>query len=135
MRITQGCFSFLPDLSKEQIRNQIKYALSKGYAISLEYTKKPHPRNCYWEMWGLPLFDLNDPDAIMWEIDQLAKSKPASKGYYLKLLAFDNTRGIESCVMSFILQRPIKEAAYEVSRHHLGAQKLRYTIFGPIRAQ
>ena len=54
MRITQGTFSFLPDLTDEEIRAQIDYALEQGWAIGVEYTDDPHPRNCYWEMWGNP---------------------------------------------------------------------------------
>ena len=59
-RLTQGQFSFLPDLSDEEIIAQIEYGLGKGYAWSVEYTDDPHPRNTYWEMWGMPLFDLAD---------------------------------------------------------------------------
>ena len=45
MRITQGTFSFLPDLTDEQIEAQIRYALRQGWAITVEYTDDPHPRN------------------------------------------------------------------------------------------
>ena len=47
MRITQGCFSFLPDLDDEQIKAQIEYCLRNGWAIGIEYTDDPHPRNTY----------------------------------------------------------------------------------------
>ena len=60
MRLTQGCFSFLPDLTDKQIEKQIAYAISKGYAMNVEWTDDPHPRNSYWELWGLPLFDVKD---------------------------------------------------------------------------
>ena len=60
MRITQGTFSFLPDLTDAEIRAQVDYALAQGWAISVEYTDDPHPRNFYWEMWGNPMFDLRD---------------------------------------------------------------------------
>ena len=60
MRITQGCFSYLPDLTDEQITRQVQYALDKGWAVNLEFTDDPHPRNNLWEMWGLPMFDLRD---------------------------------------------------------------------------
>ena len=43
MRITQGTFSFLPDLTEEEIEAQIAYALSNGWAIMVEYTDDPHP--------------------------------------------------------------------------------------------
>ena len=61
-RVTQGQFSFLPDLTDEQITKQIKYALTNGWAVNVEYTDDPHPRNTYWDMFGMPMFDLKDPD-------------------------------------------------------------------------
>ena len=33
MRITQGCFSFLPDLTDDQISIRIQYCLEKGWAV------------------------------------------------------------------------------------------------------
>ena len=33
MRLTQGTFSFLPDLTDDQIERQIDYCLSKGWAM------------------------------------------------------------------------------------------------------
>ena len=38
MKLTQGCFSFLPDLTDEQITKQIQYAIDKSWAVSIEYT-------------------------------------------------------------------------------------------------
>ena len=60
MRITQGCFSFLPDLTDAQITAQVDYCLRNGWAVGVEYTYDPHPRNTYWEMWGNPMFDLRE---------------------------------------------------------------------------
>ena len=54
MRITQGTFSFLPELTDEQITKQVAYCLDNEWAVNVEYTDDPHPRNTYWEMWGLP---------------------------------------------------------------------------------
>ena len=45
MRITQGCFSFLPDLTDEQISRQVQYCLEKGWAVNIEFTDDPHPRS------------------------------------------------------------------------------------------
>src|SRR2546430_5383495 len=59
-KITQGQFSFLPELTDAEIALQIEYGLSRGYAWSIEYTDDPHPRNTYWEMFGMPMFDLKD---------------------------------------------------------------------------
>ena len=68
MRLTQGAFSFLPDLTDAQIAAQIDYALGRGWAVSLEFTDDPHPRNTYWDMWGMPMFDLVDPAGVMAEL-------------------------------------------------------------------
>jgi hypothetical protein len=42
MRITPGCFSFLPDLTDEQISRQVRAAW-KGWAVNIEFTDDPHP--------------------------------------------------------------------------------------------
>ena len=43
MRITQGTFSFLPDLTDEQIAAQIRYALDHGWAIVGRVHRRPAP--------------------------------------------------------------------------------------------
>jgi hypothetical protein len=75
MRVTQGCFSFLPDLTDAQIRTQVQYCIDKGWAVNIEFTDDPHPRNTYWEMWGLPMFDVKDAAAIMLELDSCRKER------------------------------------------------------------
>ena len=125
MKLTQGAFSFLPDLTDEQITKQIQYALDKSWAISIEYTDDPHPRNNYWEMWGLPLFDIKDPAAVMFELNMCRKAKPSM---YVKLACFDNARGIESCVLSFIVQRPANEPGFRLVRQEVQGRQLVYTI-------
>ncbi len=67
MKLTQGCFSFLPDLTDDQINKQVQYCLTNGWAVNIEFTDDPHPRNTYWEMWGLPMFDLQDAAGVMME--------------------------------------------------------------------
>jgi hypothetical protein len=59
-RITQGQFSFLPDLSDEQI-TAARVRAEEQLAVGIEYTDDPHPRNTYWEMYGNPMFDLQGP--------------------------------------------------------------------------
>jgi ribulose-bisphosphate carboxylase small chain len=113
VRLTQGCFSFLPDLTDEQILKQVEYCISKGWAISIEWTDDPHPRNNYWELWGLPLFDIKDPAAVMFELAECRKLNPAG---YIKLQAFDASRGFESCACAFIVTRPASEPGFYLSR-------------------
>jgi len=65
MTLRYGAFSYLPDLTDEEIAAQVRYALLQGWPVSIEYSDDPHPRNIYWEMWGLPLFDLDEPGFVL----------------------------------------------------------------------
>src|SRR5579871_3794418 len=112
-RLTQGQFSFLPPLTDKQISAQIKYALKNGWAIGVEYTDDPHPRNTYWEMFGNPMFDLKDAAGVMME---LAACREAHGGSYIRINAFDSTRGFESVRLSFIVNRPKVEPTLRMTR-------------------
>ena len=125
MRLTQGAFSFLPDLTDEQIKLQVDYCISQGWSINIEWTDDPHPRNVYWELWGLPLFDIKDPAAVMFE---LAECRKANTTGYIKMNGFDASIGTESCVMSFIVQRPTYEPGFYLSRQESSGRMIRYTI-------
>jgi ribulose-bisphosphate carboxylase small chain len=124
-RLTQGCFSMLPDLTDEQIKKQVEYSIKSGFAVSIEWTDDPHPRNCYWEMWGLPLFDVPDAAAVMYE---LAEARKAHPGIYIKINGFNNARGIESTGISFIVQRPAFEPGFYLVRQEGAGRNILYTI-------
>jgi len=124
-RVTQGQFSFLPDLTDDEITLQIEYGLRKGYAWSVEYTDDPHPRNTYWEMYGNPMFDLKDPAGILMEINECRKTFP---NHYVRVMAFNSERGIESPAMSFIVNRPANEPGFGLTRQEGPGRQVRYTV-------
>jgi len=126
-RLTQGQFSFLPDLTDQEIALQVAYGLRKGYAWSVEYTDDPHPRNTYWEMYGNPMFDLADPAGVLRELTGCRQAFPR---HYIRLVAFDSTRGVESIAMCFIVQRPPKEPGFQLQRQEGQNRTIRYTIGG-----
>jgi ribulose-bisphosphate carboxylase small chain len=95
-RITQGTFSLLPDLTDDQIKASWIFN-QKGYAVGLEWTD-PHPRNCYWELWGLPLFEIPDSATVMYELSECRKAHP---NVYIKLNCFNNARCVESTALSY----------------------------------
>ncbi|MDR5754378.1 MULTISPECIES: ribulose bisphosphate carboxylase small subunit [unclassified Caballeronia] len=121
MHITQGTFSFLPPLTNEEISKQIDYALGQGWACSVEFTDDPHPRNTYWEMWGLPMFDLHDAAGVLQEVNACRTTYPQ---HYIKVNAFDSVRGFETMRLSFIVNRPAVERGFRLERQE-----------GPGRAQ
>ena len=125
MRITQGCFSFLPDLTDTQIAAQINYCLDQNWAVALEFTDDPHPRNTYWEMFGMPMFDLKDAAGVLGELKDCRKAFP---NHYIRLMAFDSTRGVESIAMSFIVNRPKKEPGFGQVRQEVQGRSMRYTV-------
>ena len=125
MRITQGTFSFLPELSDAQITKQLEYCLDKGWAVGIEYTDDPHPRNTFWEMYGNPMFDLRDPAGILMEINACRKTFPDQ---YVRVTAFDSTHGVESVVLSFIVNRPKAEPGFRLVRTEEPGRTLRYSI-------
>ena len=123
-RVTQGQFSFLPDLTDTQITAQIEYALQQGFAVSVEYTDDPHPRNTYWEMYGNPMFDLKDPAGILLEINACRKTFP---NHYIRVMAFDSTRGWETPRMSYLVNRPTVEPGFALERQEVEGRSIRYT--------
>lgn len=125
MRLTQGTFSFLPDLTDAQIRAQVEYCLANGWAIGIEYTDDPHPRNTFWDMFGNPMFDVHDAAAIMMEVKACRDTFPQR---YVRVTAFDSTHGTESVVLSFIVNRPDAEPGFRLVRTEEPGRTLRYSI-------
>jgi ribulose-bisphosphate carboxylase small chain len=125
MRLTQGTFSFLPDLTDAQIGAQIEYCLQQGWAASIEYTDDPHPRNTFWEMFGIPMFDVKDAAGVMKEVNACRRTFP---NHYVKVNAFDATRGVESVRLSFIVNRPAEEPGFGLVRQEGAGRNVRYTV-------
>jgi ribulose-bisphosphate carboxylase small chain len=125
MRVTQGAFSFLPDLSDEDIHTQVQYCIDQGYAVSVEYTDDPHPRNTYWEMWGHPMFDNPDAAGAVYEINECRK---LHGGKYIRVVAFDATPGWESIRLAFIVNRPAEEPGFRLDREEGPGRTVRYSI-------
>ena len=127
MRVTQGTFSFLPDFSDEDIEKQIKYALDNGWAMMVEYTDDPHPRNSFWEMWKQPEFDLDpdDSEVVLKEVNDCREAYPR---HYIKLVAYDSSLGRQSSRFSIIVNRPEEEPGYRVVRQEKHDRTVQYTV-------
>ncbi len=127
MRITQGTFSFLPDLTDEEIEAQIDYALSNDWAIMVEYTDDPHPRNSYWDMWRQPEFDLEpgEADVAMRDVNACREAYP---NHYIKVVAYDNSLGRQTSALSFIVNRPAEEPGFRLERQDKADRQMRYTL-------
>jgi ribulose-bisphosphate carboxylase small chain len=125
MRVTQGTFSYLPDLDDDQVRAQVHYCLDKGWPVAIEHTDDPHPRNVYWEMWGLPLFDLKDAAGVMQEIDACRRTFP---DHYVRVNGYDRRLGRQTIGVSFIVNRPKPEPGFRLQRSEGEDRRIRYAI-------
>lgn len=125
MRITQGTFSYLPDLTNEQIAAQVTYCVENGWAVSIEYTDDPHPRNSYWDMWSLPMFDVTDP---LTAIAAVHECRAAFPDHYVKVNGFDSSKGRQTTMLSFIVNRPKEEPGFILERNEGQDRRVQYTI-------
>lgn len=139
MRITQGTFSCLPPLTDTQIRAQIEYMIQPRtmvdamgivihyqWAVSIEFTDDPHPRNVYWNMWGLPMFDLTSADPVTAEIEACRKAHP---NCYIKVNGYDPSPLRQGQALSFIVHRPAAdEKGYRLLRTEVAGQVIQYEL-------
>jgi ribulose-bisphosphate carboxylase small chain len=125
MRITQGTFSYLPDFTDGEIAAQIGYAMDRGWAVAVEFTDDPHPRNVLWEMWGLPMFGLADPAGAMQEV---LACRAAYPGHYVRVTAYDASLGRQTTALSFIVNRPATEPGFRLDRQEAADRRIRYSL-------
>jgi ribulose-bisphosphate carboxylase small chain len=125
VRITQGTFSCLPDLTDDEIAAEIEYAINQGWAVAVEFTDDPHPRNNLWDMWGLPLFDITDAAAGLREVRACRDACPR---HYVRVSAYDSSYGRQTTALSFIVHRPPAEPGFRLDRQEGSDRRTRYTL-------
>ncbi|MGV9679969.1 ribulose bisphosphate carboxylase small subunit [Nocardia sp. NPDC003482] len=125
MFLRQGTFSHLPAFTDDEIAAQVRYALLNNWPVSIEYTDDPHPRNVYWEMWGLPLFDLDEPDGVLAEIAACRATFPR---HYIRLTAYDARYGRQTTALSFLVARPPTEPGFRLTRTDGDDRRQRYQL-------
>jgi len=94
-------FAYLPGLSAEQLARQIRSILARRLVVGIEFTATPDPYDHYWTMWKLPLFDVDDPAAVLAELDACRRANP---GAYVKINGYDPVR--QGQVVSFVVSQP-----------------------------
>ncbi|HEY4003986.1 MAG TPA: ribulose bisphosphate carboxylase small subunit [Pseudonocardia sp.] len=125
MHITQGTFSYLPELTDEEITKQIEYCLENNWPLSVEFTDDPHPRNLYWDMWGLPMFDLHDAAGVLMEVNACREAYPE---HYIKLNAYDARHTRQTTALSFLVNRPSTEPGFRLDRQEGADRSVRYNL-------
>jgi ribulose-bisphosphate carboxylase small chain len=75
-------------------------------------------------MWGLPMFDAHDAAGVMQEIDECRKACPDR---YIRLNAYDASKGRQTTALSFIITRPATEPGFRLDRQEISDRRMRYT--------
>lgn len=125
IRLRQGTFSHVPDLTDDEIKLQIQYIIDNDWAVSIEFTDDPNPRNAYWDMWGLPMFDTKDASAAMSEVQACRKAYP---NHYIKVNGYNRSYSKQTTALSFLVNRPEEEPGFQLLRQEQNDRHIAYTL-------
>lgn len=95
-------FSYLPEMTASQIDAQVDHILERGLTVAVEHSPRVNPRDHYWTLWKLPLFDIVEPSAVHEAIDQCVRAHPDE---YVRVNGYDSLR--QGQVTSFVVHRPV----------------------------
>ena len=99
--------SYLPQLDEYQLAKQIRYLLSEGFVPAIEYVRQPDPRDHYWNMWQLPLFEARAVKDVQVEIDACRAAHPDC---FIKLIGYDRQRQTQA--VNLVVHEPPQQGEY-----------------------
>ena len=123
MRITQGAFSFLPDLTDEEIRLSSSTASTTAgpSRSSTRTTRIPATRTG--RCGASPCSTFRTRPAS-WASSRVPRRQSE---HYIRVNAFDSTHGVESVALSFIATRPAVEPGFSLERTEGPGRDQRFT--------
>lgn len=80
-------FSYLPQLTSDEIRAQIQYLVNQGWNPAVEHVEPEGSTRNYWFMWKLPMFGEQSVDTVLAEIEACHREYP---DHYIRLIGYDN---------------------------------------------
>ncbi|MHB9022541.1 MAG: ribulose bisphosphate carboxylase small subunit [Halothiobacillus sp.] len=80
-------FSYLPAMSKDEMKKQVQYIVDRGWNPAIEHTEPEHLMDSYWYMWKLPMFGETDVDKILGEAEACHKANPNN---HVRLIGYNN---------------------------------------------
>jgi len=80
-------FSYLPEMTPEEIHKQVEYIVSQGWNPAIEHTEPENAFGHYWYMWKLPMFGETDVERILAEAEACHKAHP---NHHVRLIGYDN---------------------------------------------
>lgn len=95
-----GTFSYLPPLSRAQVRRQVQHIVASGWIPAVEHAAPSLGPAEYWSMWKLPLFGVQDADVVLGELDACHHAHP---GHLVRVLGYDPIRQTQG--LTFVTHR------------------------------
>jgi len=80
-------FSFLPQLSQEEVYEQINYMLSQKLTPGIEHEAPANASDHYWTMWKLPFFGETELANVVAELEACHRAYP---DHHVRLTGYDN---------------------------------------------
>ena len=124
MRITQGAFSFLPDLTDDQIRAQVQYCIDNELGGQPRIHRRPASAQHLLGHVGTSDVRQSGCGGADHGTEGCRK---AYGDRYIRVVAFDSSHGWELVKLSFIVNRPAEEPGYRLERQEAAGRMLRYT--------
>jgi ribulose-bisphosphate carboxylase small chain len=98
-RSTLETFGFLPQLSQQEIYDQIAYVIAQGWTPAIEHVHPSNAMKDYWTMWKLPFFGEQSLDNVAAELEACHRAYP---GHHVRLTGYDNyTQSQGACFVVF----------------------------------
>ena len=101
MRRRMPVITYLPRPDEAQVAEQITYLLDQGLIPAIEYARDPDPRDHYWSMWKLPLFEARAVAGVQAEIGACRTAHPDC---FIKLIGYDRQQ--QTRAMSVLVHQP-----------------------------
>lgn len=94
-------FSYLPQMTPDQVRRQIAYCITQGWNPAVEHTEQgTQASESFWYMWKLPMFGEQSIDIVLTEIEACRREFP---DHMVRFVAYDNYA--QSQGMAFVVYR------------------------------
>lgn len=94
-------FSYLPQMTPDQVRRQIAYCIAMGWNPAIEHTERGTSAGAsFWYMWKLPLFGEQSIEPVLTEIESCRREFP---DHVVRFVAYDNYA--QSQGMAFVVYR------------------------------
>ncbi|MCG5501934.1 ribulose bisphosphate carboxylase small subunit [Ectothiorhodospira lacustris] len=93
-------FSYLPQMTADQVRKQVEYMISKGWNPAIEHSEPENAFGSFWYMWKLPMFGEQSVDTVLAEVEACKNEHP---DHLVRVIGYDNFAQCQGT--SFVVHR------------------------------